>query len=107
MINWNDPDYVSAGMQSPLLCIMTVPNRSNIGHFYALVSSVSIKCADPQAPGPNITSYVYGQNASTDTPGVDFSNQSTIDAAYTIGINSKVHVAVAIIIGLVAVLQVI
>lgn len=89
MINWNDPDYVSAG------------------HFYALVSSVSIKCADPQAPGPDITSYVYGQNASTDTPAVDFSNKSTIDAAYTTSINSKVHIAVAIIIGLVAVLQVI
>jgi hypothetical protein len=50
---------------------------------------------------------VYGQNASTDTPAVDFSNKSTIDAAYTTSINSKVHIAVAIIIGLVAVLQVI
>ncbi|KAF5389585.1 hypothetical protein D9757_004084 [Collybiopsis confluens] len=63
MINWQDPDYVSAG------------------HFYALVQSVSVKCADPQSPGPNITSYIYGANQSTDTPNIDFSNQSTMNGS--------------------------
>lgn len=62
MINWDDPDYTSAG------------------HFYALVSSVSVQCADsnPSNPDSNITSYVYGSNSSTDTPSVAFSNQSIL-----------------------------
>ena len=47
------------------------------GHFYALVSSVTVKCADPQAPGANITSYIY-TNSTGNTPGVLFSNQSTL-----------------------------
>ncbi|KAJ3772042.1 glycoside hydrolase family 16 protein [Lentinula raphanica] len=63
MINWQDSDYVSAG------------------HFYALVQSVTVKCADPQSPGANITSYVYGSNQTTDTPTVAFSNQTTINGA--------------------------
>ncbi|KAF8918651.1 glycoside hydrolase family 16 protein [Mucidula mucida] len=60
MIDWSDPDYTSAG------------------HFYALVKSVQIKCGDPQAPGENITSYVYGTNSSTDTPAIAFTNASTL-----------------------------
>jgi beta-glucanase (GH16 family) len=89
MINWNDPDYTSAG------------------HFYALVKSVSVQCGDPQKPGANITSYTYGQNTSTDTPGIAFSNESTIDAAYTISaVNSQLHVVLAIVVGLVIAFQV-
>ena len=64
MINWNDPDYVAAG------------------HFYALVSSVSIECADPTPPASDVTSYVYGSNSSQFTPSIAFSNESTISAAF-------------------------
>ena len=58
MINWDDPDYKSAG------------------HFYALVKSVSVKCADPETPSANDTSYVYESNAST--PSIAMSNHSTL-----------------------------
>jgi beta-glucanase (GH16 family) len=89
MINWNDPDYAAAG------------------HFYALVSSVSIECLDPQAPGPNVTSYVYGQNVSADTPDVAFSTESTIDAAYSISaVNSWLRAVLAIVVGLTIAMQV-
>ncbi|KAJ7100019.1 glycoside hydrolase family 16 protein [Mycena belliarum] len=59
LINYNDPDYVSAG------------------HFYALIKSINITCADPTPPGADITSYVYGPNSSTNTPAVLLSNTST------------------------------
>ncbi|PFH50606.1 glycoside hydrolase family 16 protein [Amanita thiersii Skay4041] len=59
MIDWNDPDYKSAG------------------HFYARIQSVTVKCSDPVAPGPNITSYVYSSN-STKEPAVSYSNKSTL-----------------------------
>ncbi|KAJ7634597.1 glycoside hydrolase family 16 protein [Roridomyces roridus] len=60
IINYDDPDYVSAG------------------HFYALVKSVTVNCSDP-APGPgaDVTGYVYGQNASKNIPSVLFTNTST------------------------------
>jgi len=60
MINWSDPDYVSAG------------------HFYALYQSVSVECNDTTAPGPGITSYVYGPNSTLNTPTIAFSNASTL-----------------------------
>lgn len=60
MIDWNDPDYKSAGQ------------------FYALVRSIEIQCGDPQKPDANITSYVYGSNTTTDTPSIAFSNVSTL-----------------------------
>ncbi|EGO03736.1 glycoside hydrolase family 16 protein [Serpula lacrymans var. lacrymans S7.3] len=59
MINWNDPDYVSAG------------------HFYALFQSVSVECNDPVAPNASDTGYVYGPNATLDTPSITFSNTTT------------------------------
>ncbi|KIY73018.1 glycoside hydrolase family 16 protein, partial [Cylindrobasidium torrendii FP15055 ss-10] len=65
-INWSDPDYTSAG------------------HFYALVKEVSIKCADPEKAGADITSYVYNANITTNTPGISFSNESTINGASAI-----------------------
>ncbi|KAI0266518.1 glycoside hydrolase family 16 protein [Gloeopeniophorella convolvens] len=60
LINWGDPDYKSAG------------------HFYALVKSVDVECADPTPPSTDITSYVYGSNSSALTPSVAFSNQSIL-----------------------------
>ncbi|KAJ7359638.1 glycoside hydrolase family 16 protein [Mycena albidolilacea] len=59
LINYNDPDYVSAG------------------HFYALVKSVNVTCADPTAPGADITAYTYGANSSTNTPSVALTNATT------------------------------
>jgi len=59
LINYNDPDYLSAG------------------HFYALVKSVNITCADPTKPGADITGYVYGANSSTNTPAVSLTNATT------------------------------
>jgi hypothetical protein len=63
MINWQDPDYVSAG------------------HFYSLISSVTVQCSDPVTPASNVTSYVYGSNVTTDEPGISFSTKTTINAA--------------------------
>jgi len=60
MINWNDSDYVSAG------------------HFSTLVKSVTVKCADPDRPGPNMTSYKYGRNTTAETPSIFLSNQTTL-----------------------------
>jgi len=60
LINWSDPDYVSAG------------------HFYALFQSVTVQCNDTTTPGAGITSYVYGTNSSLDTPSIAFSNASTL-----------------------------
>lgn len=65
MINWNDPDYVAAG------------------HFYTLISSVNITCNDPVKPSANVTSYVYTPNTTTFTPGIEFSNETTINSATT------------------------
>ncbi|KAJ7118681.1 glycoside hydrolase family 16 protein [Mycena crocata] len=59
LIDYSDPDYVSAG------------------HFYALIKSVNITCADPAAPGADVTAYVYGANSSTNTPSVALSNATT------------------------------
>jgi len=62
MINWDDADYKAAG------------------HFYALVSSVEVKCADPTPPAANITSYTYNSN-STSNPGITFSDATTVNGA--------------------------
>ncbi|KAI0370567.1 concanavalin A-like lectin/glucanase [Pilatotrama ljubarskyi] len=60
MINWDDPDYKAAG------------------HFYALVSSVSVQCADASTNPANAQSYVYGKNTSAFTPEVDVTNKTTV-----------------------------
>ena len=68
MINWDDPDYKSAG------------------HFYAYIDSISVQCADQ--PGANITSYVYGSNSSAYTPSISETNETTIlatNGAYAFG----------------------
>lgn len=76
MINWQDPDYMSAG------------------HFYALVQSVTVACSDPASEPQDTTSYIYGKNATLDTPSVSFSNQSTINAARgLIGSNGETFIA--------------
>jgi len=62
MIDWNDPDYVSAG------------------HFSAIVSEVSVKCA-PLTGVTNtsaMVSYSYAANDSTGVPTVQVTNQSTL-----------------------------
>jgi len=65
MINWSDPDYVSAG------------------HFYALVQSVSVTCTGTQtvAPGSDLVSYVYGGNRSATVPTILYTNSSTMENA--------------------------
>ena len=63
MINWDDPDYQSAG------------------HFYALIQSVNITCNDPTTPATDVTGYVYGSNTTADTPSVSMTNQSTVEAS--------------------------
>ncbi|KAJ7665972.1 glycoside hydrolase family 16 protein [Mycena polygramma] len=59
LINYNDPDYVSAG------------------HFYTLIKSVNVTCSDPTPPSADITAYVYGANSSTNTPSVALTNATT------------------------------
>jgi len=59
MINWNDPDYLSAG------------------HFYARINSVSVKCAQNAPGNPNITSYIYGAS-DHNLPTILFSNKTTL-----------------------------
>jgi len=63
MIDWTNSDYEAAG------------------HFYALVSSVNIECADPTTPAANVTSYIYGGNSSSLTPGINLSNATTVNGA--------------------------
>jgi len=58
MINWNDPDYVSAG------------------HFYAIVNSVQVTCAGSAPAGDD--AYTYGTNSSAMTPSILLSNASTV-----------------------------
>lgn len=70
MINWNDPDYVSAG------------------HFSATVSSVSIVCADSSTSG-NMTAYVYGSNSTTSTPNITMSTESTLLAGSSTSTSSS------------------
>ncbi len=62
LINWDDPDYKSAG------------------HFYALVESVSITCADSKANPSDAQSYVYGKNTSAFSPQIAVSNETTVNS---------------------------
>ncbi|KZP33738.1 glycoside hydrolase family 16 protein [Athelia psychrophila] len=47
------------------------------GQFEALVSSISIVCADPTAASANTTGYVYQKDTSTNTPGITFTSAAT------------------------------
>jgi len=85
MINWQDPDYVSAG------------------HFYALVNKVTVKCADPTAAGANITGYRYGSNTTTLTPSISFTNETTLLNSGPLrfgGESLRLHAAIAVVAGL-------
>ena len=85
MINWQDPDYVSAG------------------HFYALVNKVTVKCADPTTPGVNITGYRYGSNTTAMTPSISFTNETTLLNSGPLrfgGGSLRVHTAIAVVAGL-------
>ncbi|RPD61467.1 hypothetical protein L226DRAFT_539800 [Lentinus tigrinus ALCF2SS1-7] len=61
LINWDDPDYKAAG------------------HFYALVESVSVTCADSKSNPSDAQSYVYGKNASAFSPQVTVTNETTVN----------------------------
>jgi beta-glucanase (GH16 family) len=82
MIDWTNPDYTAAG------------------HFYALVSSVNIQCADPVTPSGNVTSYIYGSNSSSFTPGINFSNATTVNSAIGTHPSSSWKPVAAIVTGL-------
>jgi len=85
MINWQDPDYVAAG------------------HFYALVNKVTVKCADPTAPGANITGYRYGSNTTVLTPSVSFTNETTLLNSGPLrfgGESLRLHAVIAVVAGL-------
>lgn len=77
MINWQDPDYRSAGEVIDSLVITSALNM-HLGHFYALLKSVEVQCANPTPPSPKDTSYIYGANSTALTPSVTFSNQTTL-----------------------------
>lgn len=92
MIDWNDPDYVSAGQ------------------FYALVKSVTVKCADPQqaatSNGSTVTSYTYGTNSSSGSPAVGLSNASTeVGGAESMVLgglaDSRIKVALGVVVGVI------
>ncbi|KAH9941782.1 glycoside hydrolase family 16 protein [Epithele typhae] len=63
LINFDDPDYKAAG------------------HFYALVESVSITCADSKSNPAGATSYVFGTNTSSFNPQVAVTNETTVNGA--------------------------
>jgi len=79
MIDWTNSDYQAAG------------------HFYALVSSVNVQCTDPSPPAANVTSYVYGTNSSTDTPGIAFSTATTVNGVVGTQVTRMSLVAVAMV----------
>ncbi|KAI6029648.1 glycoside hydrolase family 16 protein [Pisolithus microcarpus] len=89
MINWNDPDYVSAG------------------HFYALFQSVSVQCNDTAPMNSSVTSYVYGPNVTLDTPSIAYSNATTLinHAGRLSGLNAIPGTAVSALFVLTLVMQ--
>ncbi|KAI0792520.1 concanavalin A-like lectin/glucanase domain-containing protein [Abortiporus biennis] len=90
MIDWTDPEYKAAG------------------HFYALVKSVSVKCADPTAATADVTSYVYGKNSTSFTPSIAFSNETTVNGALGFGVDGivglRMSVLIAITLGLIGIM---
>ena len=84
MIDWSDPDYIAAG------------------HFYMLVQSVTVKCADPTPPGPDVTSYIYGKNKTSEIPSIFLGNQMTIlnDARAALGSGLQFRGALVVVAGL-------
>jgi hypothetical protein len=84
-IDFSNPDYASAG------------------HFYATVAEVDVKCMDPQTPGNGTTGYVYGANASGQSPQVAFTNASVLLAgngagrAISIGVGSWAAAGLALV----------
>lgn len=69
-----------------------------------MVKSVSVKCGDPEKPGANMTSYVYGANETTNTPSVAFSNQTTLlnGASPMGGMDLRVSGALSVVLAVVA-----
>lgn len=61
MVDWNNKDYVAAGNQ-----------------FRTYVKSISVTCADPQAPTSNQISYVYAQGSTSNQPKIELSTNSPV-----------------------------
>jgi hypothetical protein len=72
------------------------------GHFWATVASVDVKCGD--SPSADVTSYVYGANSSTLTPGVTFSNESTLVNGGVVGIRGPQGIWAAVGVAVIAAL---
>lgn len=49
-----------------------------VGHFYATVQSVQVKCANVRKPSANDTSYVYSNSSDHSSPAISLSNHSTL-----------------------------
>ncbi|GLB42282.1 putative glycosyl hydrolases family 16 [Lyophyllum shimeji] len=84
MINWQDPDYLAAG------------------HFYALVKSVVVKCGDSAQRTGEVQAYKYGSNATSQTPSIAMTNQTTLlnGAGPTLGSAMSFRGAMATVAGL-------
>jgi len=83
-INWEDPDYVSAG------------------HFYTLIKSISVECSDPSAPPAGADGYIISTNTSANTPSVLFTNASVYlnGATALVGARVQYRAAVGVLAGL-------
>jgi hypothetical protein len=86
-INFNDPDYKSAG------------------NFWASIQEVTIKCADDKAPAQDTTGYVYGNGTKPTSPNVAFTNTSTlVNAAMPGALAVPAHTMGALVLAVVGAL---
>jgi hypothetical protein len=105
MIDWSDPDYQSAGGfqysgSKTRLRFGPLTPLPTQGHFYALVKSVTVKCANPQTANANTTSYVYQNSSSPSKPSIALSNRSTLlNAAPVVGV-SGMHRMIVVLMAL-------
>lgn len=72
------------------------------GQFEALVSSISIVCADPTAASANTTGYVYEKDTSTNTPGITLTSATTLLAGSSSSTSSGTMAKMAKEIGIIA-----
>ncbi|OBZ67523.1 putative glycosidase crf2 [Grifola frondosa] len=83
LINWNDPDYQAAGTH-----VLPSPFSHCLNHHHLLFrpflrARVFRICHLQRSnnPAANVTSYVYGTNASAFDPTISFSNVTTVSGA--------------------------
>ncbi|KAF7980556.1 hypothetical protein HWV62_37711 [Athelia sp. TMB] len=68
-----------AGGTFPFLYLRMIDwSQTTNGQFEALVSSISIECADSTSTPSNSTGYVYEKDTSTDTPGITYTSATTL-----------------------------